>query len=378
MIYLDNAASTRVREEAADAALRAMREDFGNTSSTHLPGRRASDMLEQARASVASVVGAPTESVVFTSGGTEANNHAILQGAPTLSRRGRHIVTSLAEHDAVLRPIEHLASAGYDVTYLRPDKTGAVPFEEIAAALREDTILISLMLVNNETGAINPVSDVAAEIKRRNLSALLHTDAVQAYGKLPISFSALGADFMSVSAHKIHGAKGAGALIIRGGVRLPPLLSGGGQESGRRAGTHALPAIAAFGEAARLAGAELSDNYARALALRALAEAEITARLDDAVIISNGGSPYILSFSLPGHRAETLMNALDTEGVYVSRSSACKKGARSHVLEAMRLPTRVTDGALRVSFSRDTTAEEVTYFAECIQRISKSIYTRKR
>ncbi|MDR2420486.1 MAG: cysteine desulfurase [Oscillospiraceae bacterium] len=377
--YLDSAATTRVREEAAAAAMSAMREVFGNTSSSHLPGRRAAALLEKARADVAGVPGATPESVVFTSGGTEADNHAIIRGAESRARRGRHVITSLAEHEAVLRPMEQLASQGFDVTFLRPGPTGAVSFEDVADALREDTILVSLMLVNNETGAINPVGEIAGEIKRRGHGTLLHTDAVQAYGKLPMPSGTPGADLVSVSAHKIHGSKGAGALIIRPGVNIPPLILGGAQEGGLRPGTHALPAIAAFGEAARLAKSELRDNLARAETLKSLAVSEITARLPEAVIISpRGGSPYILSFSLPGHRAETLMNALDAEGIYLSRSSACKKGARSHTLEAMRLPPGVIDGALRASFSKDTTAEEVTYFAERLERVSKSVFTRKR
>jgi cysteine desulfurase len=377
--YLDNAATTRVREEAAAAATSAMRETFGNTSSAHLPGRRAAEILERARADVAAAAGAAPESVVFTSGGTEADNHAVIRGAESRARRGRHIITSLAEHEAVLRPMERLAAQGFDVTFLRPGPKGAVSPEDVAAALREDTILVSLMRVNNETGAISPIAEIAGEIKRRGLGALLHTDAVQAYGKLPLPPAMFGADLVSVSAHKIHGAKGAGALVMRPGMKLPPLLLGGAQEGGLRPGTHALPAIAAFGEAARLAQTEARENYARAEALKALAVSELTSRLPETVIISPpGGSPYILSFSLPGHRSETLMNALDAERVYVSRSSACKKGARSHVLEAMRLPPDVVDGALRVSFSRDTAAEEVTYFAERLERASKSVFTRKR
>ncbi|MDR2616073.1 MAG: cysteine desulfurase [Oscillospiraceae bacterium] len=378
-VYLDNAATTRVREEAAAAALSAMREDFGNPSSTHLPGRAAADILERARADVASVLGVGPESVAFTSGGTEANNWAVLRGAESRARAGRHVITSSAEHDSVRRSAEHLSKHGYDVTFLTPSPSGAVRLEDVASAMREDTILISLMLVNNETGAVNPIAEIAGEIKRRGFGALLHTDAVQAYGKLPLSLSALGADLVSVSAHKIYGAKGAGALIIRPGVRLPPLLLGGGQENERRAGTHAMPAVAAFGEAARLAKAELPDNLARAEALKALAIAEITARLPNAVVISPAdGSPYILSVSLPGHRGETLTNALDAERIYVSRSSACKKGARSHVLDAMRLPPNVIDGALRVSFSRETTADEVRLFAESLERVSKAVFTRRR
>ncbi|MDR0838298.1 MAG: cysteine desulfurase [Oscillospiraceae bacterium] len=376
-VYLDNAATTRVRPEAEEAALLAMREEYGNPSSTYALGRRAAETLENARADVASVVAADPEEIFFTSGGTESDNWAILGGAEAAKRRGNHIITSLAEHPAVLRSAEKLTLQGYDVTFLRPDKSGVITVDALAGALRDDTALVSLMLANNETGAINPVAGYSAEIKRRGLKTLLHTDAVQAYGKLPVTVKTLGVDLMSVSAHKIYGCKGAGALYIRRGLKLPPLLVGGGQESNLRGGTQATPALAAFGAAARLAGVELERNYKHAAILKNLAATVITREIPDAVIISDGGSPYILSLSLPGHRSETLMSALETDEIYVSRSSACKKGAVSHVLQAMSLPPAVIDGALRVSFSRDTTEEEVLFLAEKLKTAAETLFRRR-
>ncbi|MDR0906357.1 MAG: cysteine desulfurase [Oscillospiraceae bacterium] len=378
MIYLDSAATTRTRREAAEAALDAMTEDFGNPSSTYKLGRDATLRLTEARASVASLLRAEPDEVYFTSGGTEADNWAVLGTAEARKRRGSHIITSLAEHSAVLRAAEKLATQGFEVTFLRPQRDGTISPADFAAAIREDTILASLMLVNNETGAINPVAECAAELKQRAPHALFHTDAVQAFGKIPLSVKALGVDLASVSAHKIYGAKGAGALYIRDGVKLPPLILGGSQENSLRGGTQNTPTIAAFGVAAALAEAEFDVNYAHAQSLKALAIAELTARIPTVELIStDAGSPHILSLSLPGHHSETLMTALEEDEIYVSRSSACKAGAASHVLQAMDLPVRTIDGALRVSFSRVTTEDEVRFFAEKLQIAAETLFTRR-
>lgn len=383
MIYLDNAATTRVRDEAAAAAITAMQEDFANPSSTHSPGRRASGIITRARTDIAAAIGASPAEIIFTSGGTESNNWAIIAGAEAQKRYGRHIIVGQSEHEAVRKPANHLKTLGFDVTFLAPDKSGRVTAEAFADALREDTILASIMLVNNETGAINPVADFAAEIKRRKLKTLLHTDAVQGFCKLHIDAKSLGADMISLSGHKIHAMKGVGALYIRSGLRLSPFILGGSQEYSHRAGTEPVPAIASFGEAARLMRAERETNYAHAATLRALAIGELRAKLqflrfitDDAGIDENQ-SPYILSFALPGYRSEVLMTCLEDAGICVSRSSACKKGARSHVLESMRLPPEVIDGALRISFSRDTTESDVRALAEALAQITEKLYRRK-
>jgi cysteine desulfurase len=377
-VYFDNAATAPVRDETAAAALRAMRDIYGNPSSAHTEGRRASDELAAARGELARAMGAKPSEICFTSGGTESDNLALF-GAARAARgtaAGRHIIISGVEHDAVRAPARLLASRGWEVSELRPDGDGRIPVAEFAAALREDTAIVSVMLVNNETGAVNPVTEYAAELRRRTSAAVLHTDAVQAFCKIPFSLKSLGADLISVSAHKIGAPRGVGALVVRDGLKLPPLILGGGQEQGRRSGTEPLALIAAFAEAARLGSAELLQNAERARGLRDYIVAQVGARLPGAVFIGDGDSPYILCVALPGHRGEVLQSALDAEGICVSRGSACKRGARSHVLEAMQLPSGVADGAIRLSFSRDNTMEQAEYFVEKLTDIAGRLFIR--
>jgi cysteine desulfurase len=300
--------------------------------------------------------------VFFTSGGTEANNWALLGAAEAMRRRGTHIITTEIEHESVLKPMQHLEKQGFAVTYLKPDSDGRVPADAVTEALREDTILVSVMLVNNETGAKQPVSEIAGALRRAGSDALLHTDAVQAFCKIPFTTKTLGADLVTVSAHKIQGPKGAGALFIKRSVKLPPLILGGGQERGARSGTEALPAVGAFGEAARLGHAELAETAAGIREVREYTAERLLEKLPDLRLIGAGDAPHILSISLPGYKSEVLMNALEAEGVSVSKSSACKRGARSHVLRAMHLPDIVIDGTIRVSFSAESTIEEADYF----------------
>jgi len=372
-VYLDNAASTMVSEEAAVAMLRIMREEYGNPSSEHQMGRRAAEELDNARKNVADALGARPEDVFFTSGGTEADNWAVLGSAEALSRKGRHIITSAVEHDAILEPIKKLGGMGWEITYLDPDNAGRIPAESFSGALREDTVFASIMLVNNETGAINPVRDYSREIKLRGLSTVLHTDAVQGFCKIPLNVKALGADLVSVSAHKLHGPKGVGALYIKAGVRLPPLFLGGGQESGNRPGTEALPSIAGFGEAVLTARSLLEETAAAVSKLREYTCARLASQVPEAVTIGEGDSPFILSLSLPGHKSEVLMSYLGSEGICVSKSAACKKGARSRVLEAMGLKNEVIDGALRLSFSRYNTQDEAEYFIQTLKKASQTL-----
>ena len=356
--YLDNSATTRVCPEAAQAALRAMTEVYGNPSSTHTKGREAKQLLDASRKLVASAMGCAPSELIFTSCGSESDNWALLSGAEAMRRRGNHIITSAVEHDAIRKSAEELESRGYDVTYLKPDSTGSIPVEAVKNALRPDTILVSLMLVNNETGAINDISSVSGLLKSSGSQALLHTDAVQAFMKIPFTPKSLGADMISVSGHKIHAPKGIGALYVRSGLRLKPYIMGGSQEDGRRAGTEAMPQIAAFGEACRIAKENLAENAAKMAALRQLTIDTLTPAIPELQVI-NGAAPHILSISLPGWRSEVLMNFLEARGVYVSRSSACKKGARSHVLEAIGLDSRVIDGAIRIGLCRYNTEEDI-------------------
>ena len=356
--YLDNAATTAVCPEAAEAALRAMTVCYGNPSSTHAKGREAARLLAASRGEVAEALGCAPEELVFTSCGSESDNWALLAGAEAAKRIGKHVVSSAVEHDAVRKSLDLLEQRGWEVTRLRPDASGAIRVEDVRAALRGDTALVSLMLVNNETGGVTDIAGVARMLCAEGSRALLHSDAVQGFLKVPFSAKTLGADLISVSGHKIHAPKGVGALYIRSGLRLRPFVVGGSQEGGRRAGTEALPQIAAFGAAARLAGAHMAENTARMAALKARTLACLRAGIPELQWIDSA-APHILSISLPGWRSEVLMNFLEARGIYVSKSSACKKGGRSHVLEAMGLSPRVIDGALRIGLSRYTTSEDI-------------------
>ena len=355
--YLDNSATTRVCPEAAAAALRAMTEVYGNPSSTYTKGREAKKLLDASRKMVSDAIGCQPGELVFTSCGSESDNWALLSGAEAMSRKGKHVITSAVEHDAVRKSAEELERRGYELTYLPPDPTGAVDPEAVRKALRPDTILVSLMLVNNETGAVTDIAAVSRVLKEAGSEALLHTDAVQAFCKLDFSPRSLGADLISVSGHKIHAPKGVGALYIRKGLRLKPYILGGSQEDGRRAGTEAVPQIAAFGEAARIAKAGLKENAARMAALKARILSQLQSTIPELRWVDTA-APHILSISLPGWRSEVLMNFLEAKEIYVSRSSACKKGARSHVLEAIGMDARCIDGALRIGLSRYSTEED--------------------
>lgn len=356
--YLDNSATTRVCPEAAEAAMLAMTEIYGNPSSTHTKGREAKQLLDKSRKQVADALGCTVQELVFTSCGSESDNWAILNGAELMRRKGMHIISSQVEHDAVRRSLDELERRGFEVTRLKPDETGAIPVQAVMEALRPDTVLVTLMLVNNETGAVTDIGAIAKAMKKAGSQALLHTDAVQAFMKLPFTVKTLGADLVSVSGHKIHAPKGIGALYIKNGVKLKPYLLGGGQENGRRAGTEAMPQIAAFGEACRLAKQGFRENSEHMARLRAMAVDKLSANIPELVLIP-GGASHILSISMPGWRSEVLMNFLEAKNIYVSRSSACKKGGRSHVLEAMGLDAKVIDGAIRIGLCRYNTEEDI-------------------
>lgn len=356
--YLDNSATTRVSDAAAQAALSAMTQCYGNPSSTHTKGREAKKLLDTARKQVADALGCMPEELVFTSCGSESDNWAILGGAEYMKRRGRHVISSAVEHDAVRRSLDILEERGFEVTRLMPDATGAISAEAVMDALRGDTVLISLMLVNNETGAVTDIAAISRALKKAGSSALLHTDAVQAFMKLPFSARTLGADMISVSGHKIHAPKGIGALYIKKGLKLKPFIVGGSQENGRRAGTEAMPQIAAMGAACAEARAEMGEYVPRMAALKARLVERLGREIPEFTYVDTP-APHILSISLPGWRSEVLMNYLESKEVYVSKSSACKKGGRSHVLEAIGLKSDVIDGAIRVGLCRFTTEEDI-------------------
>lgn len=357
--YLDNAATTKTCAESKAAAVQAMDEIYGNPSSTHKKGREARSFLENCRKDIATAIGSRfPEEIVFTSCGSESDNWAILSGADLMKHKGNHIISSAVEHDAVRKSIDVLESRGFTVTRLKPDKTGSIPVDYVREALREDTVLISLMMVNNETGAVTDIASIAALLHEQGSQALLHTDAVQGFMKIPFSARSLGVDMISISGHKIHAVKGIGALYIRKGLKLKPFLIGGSQESGFRAGTEAIPQIAAFAAACRQDPRIELISDMKALAVRLLTEA-----VPEMVLIDTP-APHILNVSMPGWRSEVLMNFLESKEIFVSKSSACKQGKRSHVLEAMGLRSDIIDGALRIGFSRYTTEEDIVSLAE--------------
>ena len=374
-IYLDNGASTKVCPEAAEAAMNAMTVAYGNPSSTHTKGREAKAILDKAREQLAAALGAKSEEIVFTSCGSESDNWALLRGAEARKHVGKHIISSAAEHDAIRSTLAYMEQQGYEVTMLKPGKEGMITPEQLREALRSDTALVSLMLVNNETGAITDIPAMRRVLDEAGSQALLHTDAVQGFLKIPFSAKTLGADMITISGHKIHAPKGIGALYIKSGVHLRPYIMGGGQENGLRSGTEPLPQIAAFGAAAEVGAREAAEAQKRMGALRQRCMDGVLAGAPDAVVIG-GGAPHILSLSLPGYRSEVLMNYLEAKGIYVSKGSACKRGKRSHVLEAMGLPARVIDGAIRVSLSRFTTEEEIDAFVAALLEAKARLRSR--
>lgn len=372
-VYLDNSATTRVCDAAAGEVLRLMTEEYGNPSSQHELGRRAAQELAAARKKVADAIGAQPQEIVFTSGGTEADNLALIAGAMSARRVGRHLITTAVEHDAVLKTAAELEQRGWEVTYLEPGADGVVTAESLAAALREDTALVSVMLVNNETGAVMPVRAMAETIKRSGSRALLHTDAVQGFLKVPVNVRELCVDMLTLSSHKIHGPKGVGALWVKNGLRLNPIIYGGGQENGLRSGTEALPLIAGFAAACSEGSAGFEASAQRMCELRQHMLSRIAAEIPKAVVIG-GGAPHIICVSLPKYRSEVILNYLDGRGVCVSRGSACKKGRRSHVLTAMKLDSRIIDGAVRLSLSRYTSPEQADYAVDCLKAAAEELF----
>lgn len=371
-IYLDNAATTPVCKEAADTAYEVMTVEYGNPSSTHRKGREASRILEESRKKIAVCLGCKPEEIYFTSCGSEGDNWALRCGAHLNGHHSGHIISSAVEHDAVRQTLASLREEGYDITLLAPESDGTISPASVLNALRPDTVLLSLMMVNNETGSVTDIADIVKQVKRRNPSVIIHTDAVQAFAKVPFRADALGADLITISGHKIHAPKGIGALYIRRGLALKPLLYGGGQEHSLRAGTESLPLIAAFGVAADLAFQNM-DIYVRQMKERKLLCENLLRERIPNVWLFQSEAPHILSVSLPGYRSEVLMNYLDGNGIYVSRSSACKKGRRSHVLEALDLNRKVLDGVIRVSFSRYTSEEDIIDFCTALSKAASTL-----
>jgi len=370
--YFDNSATTKPCDEAVKAVMAAMTEGWGNPSALHRLGTEAHRRVEGARLSVARALGAEPDRVFFTAGGTEADNWAVFSAARKLGKRGRHIITTQVEHHAILHPMQELEAQGFEVTYLVPEADGTVSLEALRAALRSDTILVSVMMVNNEVGALMPVQSMAKLTHRVAPNAIFHTDAVQSFLKVPFRASTLDADLITVSSHKIHGPKGAGALFIRKGLSLPPLIHGGGQESGLRPGTEAVPNILGFGAACEAALPTLREDLAHEIELKERIRAGLSA-IKGVVLNGAQTAPHIVSFAIPGVRSQGIINCLQDREVYVSAGSACAKGHRSHVLEAMGVSPNVIDGSVRASLSRFTTEAEADYLVDAVAEAAKRL-----
>ena len=373
--YFDNSATTKPLPEAVDAMTRAMTETWGNPSSLHAVGDAANQELEAARRTLASAFGCKPQEVYFTGSGTESNNIAILGTVEALKRRGNRIVTTAVEHPSVKGCMKQLQEEGFDVVWLPVDETGHVSEEAIYNAVNEKTILVSLMLVNNEVGSIMPVKAAAKALKRAGAPGYVHVDAVQGFGKVPVGPKALGADLISVSAHKVHGPKGVGALYVKKGIRLVSPVKGGGQEDKVRPGTQGTPAIAGFAAAVDtgILHGDLKAYIAHVTELRDIIKDAVLSTDIGAINSGDDALPYILNLSLEGIPSEVLRNHLSEQGVYVSTGSACSKGHRSTVLTQMDLEPRRIDSAVRFSFSHTNTVEEARCAAEALIRAANTL-----
>ena len=373
--YFDNAATTPVRPEAAQAALEAMTQGWGNPSSRHTLGTQAAADLKGWRRDVAAALGCAPEEVFFTSCGTESDNWAIQAALELGRRKGKHIITTAIEHAAVLEPCRLLERQGYEVTYLQPDRQGNIDIADLEKALRPDTILVSMMLVNNELGTILPVAEAAKAIKKAGSPALLHTDAVQGFLKVSCDVKKLGVDLLSVSGHKIHAPKGIGALYIRKGLKVPPMICGGGQEEGLRSGTEPTAQITAFAAAVRAGMAARTENLKHMETLKAYMEETLQREVPGLKVLAQGGAPHILPITLPGYKSEVVLRFLSDRGICVSSGSACHKGKPSHVFAALKLPKKELDGVLRLSISYHTTREDVDALVAGLKAAQKQLFT---
>ncbi len=381
--YFDNSATTRCLDPVVDIVVKTMKEDYGNPSSRHGKGMEAEQYLRKSREIIAKTLKVKEKEIFFTSGGTESNNWAIIETALANQRAGKHVVTTAVEHAAVIQPMMYLKELGFEVTFLPVDGTGRISLKELENALREDTILVSMMYVNNELGTREPVEEAAALVKKKCPKALFHTDAIQAYGKYQIYPKKIGVDLLSVSGHKIHGPKGVGFLYVDEKAKIRPLILGGGQQKGMRSGTDNVPGIAGLGVAAEAA---YQDFAAKQALLRSLKEyfSEKVATLPDTRIngpLGELGAPHIVSVGFAGVRSEVLLHALEERGIYVSSGSACSSNKTlpvSTVLREIHLDSKYLDSTVRFSFCTQNTKEEIDYCIDTLRELLPVLrrYTR--
>lgn len=381
--YLDNSATTRCSDKAAELMMKLLLEDYGNPSSLHMKGVIAEKYINEAKKQIAKTLKAQEKEIVFTSGGTESNNLAIIGSAMANRRAGMHVITSSIEHASVSNPMAYLEEQGFEVTYLPVDSKGVISMEALKNAIREDTILVSLMQVNNEIGAIQPIEEAGKIIKAANPDIIFHVDAIQAYGKMRIVPKKLNIDLLSVSGHKIHGPKGSGFLYIKDKTKIRPVIFGGGQQKGMRSGTENVPAIAGLGLAAEEIYTDFEEKIDRMYALREHFIEQVT-QIEGVSVngqFQRASAPHVVSVSIRGVRAEVMLHTLEDRGIYVSAGSACSsnKPSVSHTLKSIGLAPELLDSTIRFSFSVHTTMEELDYalgvMREVIPMLQK--YTRK-
>ena len=377
--YFDNGATTRVFPQVKDIVIEAMEEEYGNPSSMHMKGVKAEQYVKDAREIIAKSLKVDPKEIVFTSGGTESNNMALIGTAMANARKGKHIISTRIEHASVYNPLFFLEENGYEITYLPVDEHGVVDLEALEKAIRPDTILVSVMYVNNEIGAVQPVEEIGKIVKKKNPDTLFHVDAIQAYGKYHIYPRRLKIDLLSVSGHKIHGPKGIGFLYIKDKTKVHPLILGGGQQKGMRSGTENVPGIAGLGKAVQLIYQEHEEKMKKIQAIKDDFIAQVMELSD--VRNNSGEAPHIASISFQGVRSEVLLHALEEKGIYVSSGSACSsnKPAISGTLKAIGLTKEYYDSTLRFSFCIFNTKEEVDYTVNCLRELLPILrrFTRK-
>ena len=382
--YLDNSATTKVSEGVKDIVIKTMTEDFGNPSSLHMKGVEAERYLKESREIISKSLKVSDKEIIFTSGGTESNNLALIGMAMANRRQGMHIITTSIEHASVSNTMKYLKEQGFDITYLKVDKDGHIDLEELREAINDNTIIVSVMYVNNEIGAVEPVEEIGKIVKEKNPKAIFHADAIQAFGKYRIYPKKLGIDALSVSGHKIHGPKGIGFLYVSKKVKIKPIIIGGGQQKGMRSGTDNVPGVAGIGQAVKEAYENFDEKVRRMYELKDYLTDSMTA-LDNVYVNSKKGSesaPHIISVSFIGVRSEVMLHGLEEKGIYVSAGSACSsnKPSVSATLKSIGLSKEALDSTLRFSLCENTTSEEIDYAIEAVKELLPKLrlYTRKK